>query len=330
MHWIDGHLDLAYLAICGRDLTKPVDDPAVGCISLPAMRDAQINLALGTIFTDPAPNHPASYAGSEDVAGAKAAGRAQIAVYEKLAAAGEITIVRNAGELDQPGAEPKIIILMEGADPIGSPGDLPSWHEAGVRMIGLAWAAGSRYAGGNNSEGGLTAPGRELVSAMDELAIIHDASHLNDASFDDLIEIAQGRIVATHSNCRALTKDSQRMLRDDQIKAIAARDGIVGLNLYGPQLADGRRATIADCVAHVQRVCELMGHRRGTALGSDMDGGFAPPQLPEGLDHPAKLVALAEALRDAGWSDVEIAGFCRGNWMRFLREAIRAAPVRKR
>jgi membrane dipeptidase len=322
MHWIDGHLDLAYLAICGRDLTKPVDDPAIGCISLPAMRDAQINLAFGTIFTDPDPSHPASYGGSEDVAGAEAAGQVQIVVYEQLAAAGEISIVRNADQLDLAAVEPKIIILMEGADPIATPDDLPSWHEAGVRMIGLAWAAGSRYAGGNDSQGGLTAPGRELVSAMDELGIIHDGSHLNDASFDDLIETAQGRIVATHSNCRALTKDSQRMLRDDQIKAIAERDGIVGLNLYGPQLADDRRATIADCVAHINRACELMGHKRGTALGSDMDGGFAPPQLPEALDHPSKLIALAEALRDAGWSDAEVAGFCHGNWMRFLRAAL--------
>ncbi|UCD75966.1 MAG: membrane dipeptidase [Phycisphaerales bacterium] len=322
MHWIDGHLDLAYLAICGRDLTKPVDDPNIGCISLPAMREAQISLAFGTIFTDPDPSHPASYAGSEDVAGAEAAGRVQIAVYKHLDEAGEIRLVRGADELDLPGAEPKIIILMEGADPIGTPDDLPSWHEAGVRMIGLAWAAGSRYAGGNNSEGGLTVAGRDLVRAMDELGVIHDASHLNDASFDDLMESARGRIVATHSNCRALTKDSQRMLRDDQIKAIADRDGIVGLNLYGPQLVDDRRATIADCVAHVERVCELMGHKRGTALGSDMDGGFGPPQLPQGLEHPSRLIALAEALRDAGWSDGEVEGFCHANWMRFLRGAM--------
>jgi membrane dipeptidase len=95
---------------------------------------------------------------------------------------------------------------------------------------------------------------------------------------------------------------------------------MVGLNLYSSFLTVGRRAEIADCVAHVQRVSDIMGHRRGVALGSDMDGGFGPGKLPIGLEHPTKLDALAEALSDSGWSDIDVGNFAFGNWRRFLEE----------
>ena len=96
----------------------------------------------------------------------------------------------------------------------------------------------------------------------------------------------------------------------------------MGLNLFGKFLVREGRATIGDCVAHVQRVCEIMGHRRGVGLGSDMDGGFGPEDLPRGLEDPRKLGALAEALRDAGWSDHQIEGFCHANWRRLLERAL--------
>jgi membrane dipeptidase len=157
---------------------------------------------------------------------------------------------------------------------------------------------------------------------MDDCGIIHDASHLCDEAFDGLMAIARGPVVATHSNCRVLTGPSQRHLRDDQVMAIAARDGVIGLNLFSKFLVPSGRATIDDCVAHVQRVSELMGHRRGVALGSDMDGGFGPDRLPEHLDHPVKLDALADALTAAGWSEDDVAGFAHGNWKRFLQRSL--------
>ena len=55
--WIDGHLDLAYLAGKGRDLLS-LPDPAEGCISLPALRQSGIGLVFGTIFTSPGSSSP--------------------------------------------------------------------------------------------------------------------------------------------------------------------------------------------------------------------------------------------------------------------------------
>lgn len=329
MHWIDAHLDLAYLALAGRDLRVPCADPGLGCVSLPALREARAEIVFGTLYTSPRnDDNPCSYPSSDDREAAWVAGQRQLAVYRDFQAGGEITIARCREDLARDTPLPRIVLLMEGADPIRDPGDVGRWFDDGVRIVGLTWAAGTRYAGGNASPGPLSALGRELVSALDEAGIVHDASHLADEAFDDLLGVATGPIVATHSNCRELVADDQRHLGDDQIRAIGDRGGVIGLNLFSRFLTRDGRATIATCIEHLQRISELMGHRRGVGLGSDADGGFSPRQMPKGLEHHRDLAALAEGLRDAGWSDQDIKGFCHGNWLRLLRKALpQTAPA---
>jgi membrane dipeptidase len=326
MQWIDGHLDLACLAVRGRDLRIACAD-VNGCVTLPALREGGVALAFATIFAEPGAKNgePWGYSSSADINAAHDAGVRQLEAYDRLEAQGEVAIVRSRGDLNRHDVPLKLLLLMEGADPIRSPDEAAWWHERGVRMVGMTWAAGTRYAGGNAAPGGLTACGRDLVAAFDELGIVHDASHLADEALDDLLALARGRIVATHSNARSLLEPPrERHLRDDQIAALAGRGGIVGLNLYSRFLAAEGRATIAHALAHVQHVASVMGHRRGVALGSDMDGGFGPDELPLGLDHPAKLPALADALAEAGWTADEVAGFAHGNWLRLLRETLPA------
>jgi membrane dipeptidase len=322
LDWIDGHLDLAYVAVCGRDLKVPCKDGVNGCISLPALREAGVRTAFGTIYTAPGDAGPAGYPDSADVDAAERRGLEQLDVYVRLEEAGELSIMRTRGDLEAPGPEPKIVLLMEGADPIRSPAHVVDWFDRGVRLVGLTWALGTRYAGGNHSGGPLTPIGIDLVHALDQCGIAHDASHLSDAAFDGLLKHATGPVVATHSNARALLDDNQRHLRDDQIRAIAERDGVVGLNLFTRFLVREHRATVDDCVAHVEHVANVMAHRQGVGLGSDMDGGFGPAQLPDGLDDPRRLPALADALQERGFPSDDVARFAHGNWRRFLERVL--------
>jgi membrane dipeptidase len=326
MQWIDGHLDLAYVAVGGRDITTTNPDPVSGCVNLPALRQAGVRIAFGTIFTEPGvfgPDHPHGYPASDDLDAAEAAGLRQVELYEQLEKAGHIRILRSGSAMVE--AEMSgtlgVVLLMEGADPIRSPDHLQKWFDRGLRIIGLTWAAGTRYAGGNaDASGGgpLKPAGVDLIKAMDALGMAHDVSHLSDASFDGLLQHAKGPIIASHSNCRTLVENKQRHLRDDQFKVIGSRGGVVGLNLYSPFLAKGRRANVADCVAHVTHMTNLMGNRQGVGLGSDMDGGFPPKDLPEGLESPTELESLSDALRDAGWPANDVQAFAYDNWRRFL------------
>ncbi|MHC5027942.1 MAG: dipeptidase [Planctomycetota bacterium] len=250
------------------------------------------------------------------------AGLEQLAVYEGLEQAGEVMIVRSAGDLDADGSLPRLVLLMEGADPIRDAEHVAWWASRGLWLVGLTWATGTRYAGGNARPGPITAAGRDVVRAIDQAGLVHDASHLATTALDDLLDLATGPIVATHSNCRSITGDDERHLTDDHIRAIGARGGVVGLNLYRRFIAGSGPVTAAHAIEHVVRVAELMNRRDGVALGSDMDGGFGPEGLPDDVRHPSAFGALAAGLRTAGWNDEEIEGFAWRNWTGFLRTVI--------
>jgi membrane dipeptidase len=316
--WIDGHLDLASLAVQGRDVFKACTDQSLGCISLPDLKESPIRTVFGTIFTAPAAgshtDEPCEYVSTDD---AFRVGIRQLDVYEDLARAGAITLLKE--EMTVSETDLGVWLLMEGAEPIRSPDDVKWWHDRGVRIVGLTWSRGTTYAGGNACTHGLTDAGRDLIAALDDHRIVHDLSHCSDQAVEDLFGIATGPIVATHSNSRTvLGSDKQRHLRDDHALELFARGGVVGLNLYGAFLANNRRATIDDCVEHVLHFCELAGNTKHVALGSDYDGGFTPNDLPRRLEHPRDLPLLGEALSNAGFTSDDLRGFACENWLRFF------------
>ncbi len=353
--WFDAHLDLACLAVNRRDMLAPLpaDTSAIGpfapaSVTLPELAAGNVRFALATVFTEPDGNDAVAYPAG-DASRAHAVGRAQLEVYLTWRDMGLLSMDLPACLRIEPGIgeirggmgvasvvpvplERRIArlistlhigILIEGADPIRTPDELSWWKERGACAVGLAWAKQSRYAGGNTTDLGITDLGRALVREIDRLGLVHDASHLSDRAFGELLGLTDRRIIASHSNCRAIVDPSganQRHLTDDQIQAIVARGGIIGLNLFSkflrPPGKDGR-ATIDETIAHVERVCDLAGSRAHIGLGSDADGGFSMLALPEGIDRPRHFSKLTEALSSRGWSDEEVAGFAWKNWAQF-------------
>ena len=317
--WIDAHLDLAYLAGEGRDFLTSTREAGIdGTVSWPDLADAGIQTAFGTIFTerDGPADEPAAYP-SGDVGAAEAAGLRQLEWYESEERAGRVRIVRERADLEHP-ITPRILILMECADPITGPEAVATWYRRGLRIVGLSWARGSRYAGGNGVPGGLTPAGEAIVDAFDECGIAHDVSHLSETAFDDLLARSRGPLCATHSNAAAITGEDPRHLRDDQIRAIAARGGVIGLNLFGRFLhGEDRDATVEDCLDHVEHVASIAG-RDAVGLGSDADGGFPGSALPVGLRDLRNLDALTAGLARRGWSMSECDSFRSRNWRNWL------------
>jgi len=312
-------------------------------ITLPSLRDGNVQACLGTIFTEGVSQptdrqrmEPYEYPFGDSEAASAAAMR-QLKLYHVWREAGLIELIPPRGlhanrpepARDASDSSPlRLGILMECADPIIDPDRLETWADAGVIAIGMAWWHQGRYAGGNGSDNtGLTELGRDLVPRMDELGIVHDASHLSQRSLDELLALTDRPVIASHSNCRALMPgNNHRHLDDASITAIAHRGGIIGINLVSnflnPALADtrtgsGARASIDHVVAHIEHACSVADSRAHVALGSDMDGGFTASGLPEGLEQPTHLARIAEALSDSGWSDAEIQSFAWSNWARF-------------
>lgn len=363
----DAHLDLACLAVNGRDMDAPPDraggpwQPAA--VTLPSLREGNVACALATVFTEAlAPGQTSDDAASYPMGDADAAhrrGRAQLEVYLTWADQGKARLdLRRALRVDphlgtvrggmgvaesvpddpvarlartyRRSKEPGPIalgVLVENADPIRAPDDLAWWVERGVVAVGLTWARPSRYSGGNlNPELGLTDLGRAMIDAMDVAGVTHDLSHLSQRATDELLERTDAAVIASHSNCRAITDPggaNERHLLDRTIVEIGRRGGVIGINLFGVFLRakERGRATVGDVVAHVERVCELMGRRDGVGLGTDMDGGLSADELPEGLARPADVHTIFGALRERGWSEREVEGFAYRNWAAFFGKA---------
>jgi membrane dipeptidase len=320
MNWIDGHIDLAYIALQGRNIRIRCTNPDEECISIPDLIDSPIKTFFGTMYTSPQ-NKVCGYGDHTDREAAFQAGVKQLSIYQELEADGLIRVQHQGCELQN---ALSMLLLMEGADPIRNPDDVQWWREQGLRVVGLTWSVGTRYAGGNSSLGPLTDEGIELIAALDEAGIAHDVSHLSDEAFDGVMKYAKGTIIASHSNSRAvLGNDSQRHLRDDQAKEIFSRGGVIGLNLCTQFLSkdfskENTDATIEDCVEHVLHYCELAGNCNQVALGSDFDGGFSTKYLPIGLKHPRDVLHLEHALKTAGFDDEALASCSSGAWIRLF------------
>jgi membrane dipeptidase len=232
----------------------------------------------------------------------------------------------SAGDDDTPPMG--VVLSMEGADPILDPGQLDEWYDAGLRLLGITHYGPGRYAGGTSTELGLTALGEQLLPEMQRLGVLLDLTHCSDQAFWQALERYSGPVLASHNNCRALVPH-QRQFGDDQLKAIIARDGVIGAAFDTWMLQPGwvigkttnEQVSLANVVDQIDHVCQLAGNSRHAAIGSDLDGGFGREQSPCDLDTIADLQQIAVLLDRRGYRADDIAAIMHGNWLRWLRSA---------
>jgi membrane dipeptidase len=325
---VDAHLDLAYNAVRGRDVIRPAveqtpDAEGIPTVGFPDLKSGGVGLICATLFCQPAlPNTP-GYTSADQAA---VMARKQLAWYNTQVREGRLRLLRRRSDIPQfpsTGGAIDAILLLEGADPIRSPEDLPEWFEAGLRIVGLSWKQ-TRYAGGTGAPGPLTEAGVSLVHALDKFGIIHDASHLAEESFWQLLDISGGPLIASHSNCRSIVP-TDRQLSDEMARAIFKRNGVVGINFFDkflltPAEHGRRRARLADLVPHIKHLCDLAGDAGHVGLGTDMDGGLGREQIPIEIVTSADLPRVADVLSEAGFSDSDVRGIMGNNWLRFFRE----------
>ena len=353
---IDAHLDLAWNALqWNRDLRVPVytmrtleisvpgKGRAQNTVALPDLRRGRVALSFATLLAR-ATGHTAPHIDYGSPAQAYAIAQGQLAYYRALAADGLVTVIEDAAALDAhmarwqawdataaPDAVPDLplgfVISMEGADPIREPAQLEAWVDAGLRALGPAHYGPCRYAGGTGTDLGFTDMGRELLREMARLNVLLDVTHLSDPAFWQALEWFDGPVLASHNNCRALVPQ-QRQFDDDQLRALIARDAVVGAAFDVWMLIPGftrgdsnAAAQLATVVDHIDHVCQLAGNARHAAIGSDLDGGFGREQSPSDLDTIADLQRIPDLLAARGYGDADIAAIMHGNWVRLLRSA---------
>lgn len=190
---------------------------------------------------------------------------------------------------------------------------LPAAYAAGVRVINLCWNYDNALCGAAMDSGtGLTEQGRAFLREMERLGIFADMSHLSDASFWDIAEIAARPIIASHSNSRALCP-WKRNLTDEQFAAIMKTGGVVGLNFVPDFL--GLSRDVDAVIAHAEHFLALGGEKH-LGLGSDFDGCTPPDDLHDLRD----VEKLYNAMLRRNWPEQLVNGIFYNNFGRLFDE----------
>jgi membrane dipeptidase len=332
----DGHND----ALTREDHALLASGREDGHLDLPRMRAGGLRGAIFAVFTESTEfdwtlvqrdDGVREYAPAQPVSQLEAAASATRAAgrLAALERAGHVRIARSATDLDavhrDPDGPPAAVLHIEGAEAIDPELEaLEHWYAAGLRSLGPVWSRSNAFGHGvpfvfpstPDTGPGLTPAGRALVARCAELGIMVDLSHLNEKGFWDVARAELGPLVASHSGVHALAATS-RNLTDDQLDAIGASDGLVGI-IYGCQfiradLEDDPDTPLSVIADHARYVADRIGVEH-VALGSDFDGATIPAPLGD----VAGLPKLLDALRGVGFSEPELEQIAWSNWRRVL------------
>jgi membrane dipeptidase len=350
----DAHLDLSLNALeLNRDYTRPLheirereqgqtdrEDRGKGTVCLPEMRKGSVVICVATLIARYVkPTNPLRGWHSPEQAWAQTQG--QLAWYRAMEEKGEMTQIRTAAQLDAavevwahdppPDTPISYVLSLEGADSLLTIGHVERAYEQGLRAIGPANFGPGTYAQGTHASGGIGSKGRELLKEMEGLGIILDASHLCDDSFREAMDVFQGKVWASHSNCREVVPH-ERQFTSEQLKELIDRGSVIGAALDAWMMVPGWILSktkpeeigvkLEHLVDHIDHVCQLAGNSLHAGIGSDLDGGFGLEESPMDIDSIADLQRLPAIFKSRGYSDEDVANIMHGNFVRFLREAL--------
>ncbi len=311
----DGHCDTLGHAVAAppqhRDLLTRSEK---GHLDLPRLREGGINVQIFVCFPGADRLHACPTA---------AALRRLEAFYHLMRRApDQLALIQTADDLARatPHGPVHGILGLEGVEALGGSLDLLyTFHRLGVRNIGLTWNPRNAAADGAlaGTSYGLTAFGRDVVAACNDLGIMIDVSHLNAAGVEDVLVFSKRPVIASHSNARALC-DHPRNLTDDQIRGIAEKGGVIAATFVSHFLhPDFRQASLNDLLDHIDHLVQVASVDH-VAIGSDFDGCLPPPELNSGEKYPA----ITQGLLQRGYSPEAIRKILGENFRRVFLEVL--------
>ena len=244
-----------------------------------------------------------------------------------------------------------VILGFQNSDPIeGSLEYLDLFHRLGLRIVQLTYQRRNLAADGcgEPANGGLSVFGRELVGELNRLGILIDLSHTGYSGTMEAIELSQAPVSVTHA-CLQKFNPVPRNKTDEEIKALAARGGVFGMNAIARLISPtGRQegATIDQFVDQIDYLVELVGVDH-ISIGLDVNEGLTPElfeqrrhgflkQYPEltmdgdfpfehyylfGLTSMANVRLITETLVARGYADEDVLKILGGNFLRLLEQA---------
>jgi membrane dipeptidase len=327
---VDAHSDILN-DILGRRAAGQTG--VLNSIWLPAMEAGGIDLRVAAIFSPPQFVPELTLRRALDQVAA---------LYAELDDSPRATLCVTSADILRAKAEGKrgFILGMEGVEPLGPDlALLRVFHALGLRVLGITHALRNYAADGafftpkqTGLQGGLSDFGASLVDQAQAMGILLDVSHLNDPGFWDVIKLATGPLIASHSNCRALT-DHPRNLTDEQIKAVADTGGVIGVNSIGTFVSPPDLAHLVDHIHHLVKVAG----REHVGLGLDFCSYLLDHKSPversgmrpraylsvEGLAGDRDVPKIPATLAERGYSSDTIDLIMGENFLRVLKAVLK-------
>ncbi|NOZ60894.1 MAG: membrane dipeptidase [Calditrichaeota bacterium] len=221
----DMHCDTAFEILAGKSLAT--EDCQV---NLPAMKRANVKIQVFACYISPMTSKGARFPMLMNMI---AAFKKEIEKYPE-----EITLCTDSSQIESAMASGKIAAILaveNGMAVENNVYNLQTIYEAGVRLMTIVHSVSSDWAISSNDKNpafdGLTENGAKMIAQMNRLGMIVDVSHAHEKTVTQVLQISEKPIVASHS-CAATICPVPRNLTDDQIRQIATRGGMVGVNFF--------------------------------------------------------------------------------------------------
>jgi microsomal dipeptidase-like Zn-dependent dipeptidase len=328
----DLHLDSV---MHNRDLTQSLEE---GQADFPRLRQAGVDLAVLGIVSEGIPI--LGEIGARLVAwwwgwprelrrSALTRALAQLDRIDQFAAADPgIRLVRYREDLDDVRAQRALGLLLsvEGAGAIdGNITNVELLYARGVRVMSLTHLRDNELGGSSSPtipetnlylrrDRGLSDFGRAVLGEMERLGMIVDLAHASSRTFRDILAAWSGPVIISHTAMAAI-HPAKRNTTDEQLRAVAARGGLVGLMAHARLLGSGHLSALADNILHAARVAGI----DRVSLGLDLDG-LIP--LPAGFADIRDLPRLTQLLLDSGVVPQDAKRILGENAIQFFRTAL--------
>ena len=245
-------------------------------------------------------------------------------------------IVKKAEDIFKAKQENKLALgfWFQGSTPLANDINLvETYYLLGIRQILLTYNTRNSIGDGilEKNDAGLSAFGYKVIEEMNRVGMLIDMSHGGIKTSLDVIEASKDPIIFSHSNAQGVNPHA-RNLTDEQIKAIANKNGVIGINGMGLILGV-EEPTTEKYIEHINYICNLVGSVDNIAIGLDLI--YFHEMLPiffekSGLNYPKgylgsmkglqpeQIDQIIETLINSHYSDQDIKKILGENFLRVI------------
>lgn len=265
-----------------------------------------------------------------------------------------LMLAKNSADLDAAKAAGKLAVIVgsQGSDALeDQPWRVRLLHRLGFRIFGLAYTGATMFADGcgERRDAGVSVLGQELIEEVNALNLILDLSHCGHRTRAEATALATFP-TCTHSNAYAVNAND-RNTKDETAKAIAAKEGIVGVCGLPRSVWPTSSPTLSQLLDHLDHWTTTVGFDH-TGIGFDFIEGFVdsrkensgtahkPPKwrvlrpdifgttedfftdsYPVGMHSIRLLPNFTQGMMDRQYSKEQMAAILGGNWRRLFAAA---------